>query len=128
MSDNTNVATKQTETGNRPELALLPPVDVIEDASGITLFADLPGVPKDKLTLQLEADSLSIEGEVALDMPKDMEASFAEVRLPRYRRVFTLSRELDSEKASAEFKNGVLKLRIPKAEHAQPRKIEIKVG
>lgn len=128
MSDNTNVATRQTETSNRPEPALLPPVDVIEDPSGITLIADLPGVPKDKLSLQLEADSLSIEGEVALNMPQDMEASFAEVRLPRYRRVFTLSKELDSEKASAEFKNGVLTLRIPKAEHAQPRKIEIKVA
>lgn len=128
MSDNTNVATSQTETGKRPEPALLPPIDVIEDATGITLFADLPGVPKDKLSLQIEADSLSIEGEVALNMPQDMEASLAEVRLPRYRRVFALSKELDSEKASAEFNNGVLKLRIPKAEHAQPRKIEIKVA
>jgi HSP20 family molecular chaperone IbpA len=107
---------------------LQPPVDVIEDAFGITLLADLPGVPKDKLNLQLEAGSLSIEGEVALDMPQGMEASHAEVRVPRYRRVFTLSNELDSEKATAEFKNGVLKLRIPKAEHAQPRKIDVKVA
>lgn len=128
MSDNTSVATKQTETSKRPEPALLPPIDVIEDATGITLFADLPGVPKEKLSLQLETDSLSIEGEVALNVPQDMEASLAEVRLPRYRRVFNLSKELDAEKAAAEFKNGVLKLRIPKAEHAQPRKIEIKVA
>jgi HSP20 family protein len=127
MSDNTNV-TKPTETTTRPESALLPLVDVIEDASGITLFADLPGVPKEKLHLHLEADSLSIEGEVELNVPQDMEASHAEVRLPRYRRVFTLSKEMDSEKATAEFKQGVLKLRIPKAEHAQPRKIEIKVA
>jgi HSP20 family protein len=110
------------------ETALLPPVDVIEDASGITLYADLPGVPKDKLSLQLESDSLTIEGEVALNTPEGMESSHAEVRLPRYRRTFTLSRELDSEKASAEFRNGVLTLRIPKAEHAQPRKIDIKVA
>lgn len=128
MSDNTNVSTRQTESSKRPEPALLPPIDVIEDATGITLFADLPGVPKEKLSLQIEVDSLSIEGEVALNMPQDMEASLAEVRLPRYRRVFNLSKELDAEKASAEFNNGVLKLRIPKAEHAQPRKIEIKVA
>jgi HSP20 family molecular chaperone IbpA len=108
--------------------ALLPPVNVIEDASGITLTADLPGVPKDKLSLQIEADSLIIEGEVVLDMPSGMEATHAEVALPRYRRVFTLSKELDSEKVAAEFNQGVLKLRIPKAEHAQPRKIEIKVA
>ncbi len=127
MSENTNV-TKKENSAARNEAALLPPVDVVEDASGITLYADLPGVPKDKLSLQLEADSLTIEGEVALDTPSGMESGHAEVRLPRYRRVFTLSRELDSEKASAEFKQGVLKLRIPKAEHAQPRKIDIKVS
>lgn len=127
MDTSTNV-TKKPDTPARPEAALLPAVDVIEDASGITLFADLPGVPKDKLNLQLEASSLTIEGELDLNLPEGMESSHAEVRLPRYRRVFNLSRELDSDKATAEFKNGVLKLRIPKAEHAQPRKIEVKVA
>lgn len=112
----------------RPELDLLPPVDVIEDSTGITLYADLPGVPKDKLNLRIEGDTLTIEGEVALDVPSGMEASHVEVNLPRYRRVFTLSQELDHEKVDAEFKHGVLRLRIPKAEHAQPRRIEIKVA
>jgi len=111
----------------RNDSALLPPVDVLEDASGITLYADLPGVPKDKLTLHVEAGTLTIEGDVILDMPEGMEVTHSEVNLPRYRRVFTLSQELDSEKVAAEFNQGVLKLRIPKAEHAQPRKIEIKV-
>lgn len=127
MKENTNVM-KRGDGNVRPEAALLPPVDVIEDASGITLLADLPGVAKEKLNLQLEADSLTIEGEVSLNTPEGMESGHAEVRLPRYRRVFTLSKELDSEKATAEFKNGVLKLRIPKAEHVQPRKIEVKVA
>jgi HSP20 family molecular chaperone IbpA len=127
MEQNNLTSNKQQQSA-RPEPALLPPVDVVEDASGITLFADLPGVPKDKLNLHLEADSLTIEGEVALPVLEGMESTHAEVRLPRYRRVFTLSKELDSEKAAAEFNNGVLKLRIPKAEHAQPRRIEIKVA
>jgi len=111
----------------RNDSALLPPVDVLEDASGITLYADLPGVPKDKLTLHVEAGTLTIEGDVILDMPEGMKVTHSEVNLPRYRRVFTLSQELDSEKVAAEFNHGVLKLRIPKAAHAQPRKIEIKV-
>ena len=126
MSD-TAAVTKTNETA-REEAALLPPTDVIEDAGGITLYADLPGVPKDKLTLHVEADTLTIEGELALDLPDGMESSHAEVGLPRYRRVFTLSRELDSGKVSAEFNQGVLKLRIPKVEHAQPRRIEIQVA
>lgn len=132
MNDNTKVAQKQQQAKQQetaaPDAALLPPVDVIEDASGITLYADLPGVPKDKLNLRLEADSLTIEGELGLDMPQEMAPTHAEVRLPRYRRTFTLSRELDSEKVSAQFQNGLLTLRIPKAAHAQPRKIQINVA
>lgn len=124
MTDKTQVAEARREEA----ATLLPAVDVIEDANGITLYADLPGVPKEKLNLQVEADSLTIEGEVALDLPEGMEATHAEVNLPRYRRVFGLSKELDAEKVSAEFKQGVLKLRIPKAEHAQPRRIEVQVA
>jgi HSP20 family protein len=126
MNDTTSVA---KQAANAPaEAALMPPVDVIEDANGITLYADLPGVPKEKLNLHVEADTLTIEGEVALAMPEGMEATHVEVALPRYRRVFTLSKELDAGKVGAEFAHGVLKLRIPKAEHAQPRKIQVAVG
>lgn len=115
----------QSERSRYSDASLTPPVDVIEDVNGITLYADLPGVSRENLALQLDADTLVIEGTVALDTPEAMESGHAEISLPRYRRVFTLSRELESEKASAEFRNGVLKLRIPKAAHAQPRKIEI---
>lgn len=124
MTDNSAV-TKQAAS-SRSDTALLPPVDVIEDTNGITLCADLPGVPKDRLGLQIEADTLTIEGEVTLTIPEGMESSHAEVSLPRYRRVFTLSKELDTKKVGAEFNQGVLKLRIPKAAHAQPRKIEVR--
>ena len=121
-------AATRNEAAQRSDAALMPPVDVIEDSTGITLRADLPGVPKDKLKLQVEAGTLTIEGEVSIPMPESMEATYAEVGVPRFRRVFTLSKELDSAKVSAEFKHGVLTLRIPKAEHAQPRRIDIKVS
>lgn len=110
------------------DAALLPPVDVIEDSTGIWLYADMPGVTKDKLHLQVDADTLTIEGELGLPLPEGMEASHTEVGLSRYRRMFTLSKELDTAKISAELANGVLKLRIPKAEHAQPRRIEVQVA
>ena len=116
------------EAAQRSDAALLPPVDVFEDSTGITLRTDLPGVPKDKLTLQVEAGTLTIEGEVSIPTPEVMQATYAEVDLPRFRRVFTLSKELDTAKVSAEFKHGVLSIRIPKAEHAQPRRIDISVS
>ena len=118
---------KKPETPAK-DASLMPPVDVIEDAGGITLYADLPGVPKDRLHIQVEADTLTLEGEIVLTVPEGMEATHAEVSLPRYKRVFTLSKELDADQVAAEFNQGVLKLRIPKAAHLQPRRVEIQVA
>ena len=105
--------------------AVLPAVDVFEDAAGITLLADLPGVPRDQLELKVEGDSLLIEGGVQTPTPEGLEAIYAEVRVPRYRRSFTLSRELDTARIEANLKDGVLTLRIPKQAHAQPRRIAV---
>jgi len=117
-----------TEQAAREQAAILPPVDVVEDASGITLYADLPGVPRERLNVHVDADVLAIEGEIAVEMPKELEATHIEVSLPRYRRVFSLSKELDAGRLSAELKHGVLTLRIPKAEHARPKRITVEVG
>lgn len=126
MSQN-NSTSKDQEVG-REDAALLPPVDVIEDAEGITLYADLPGVSKERLNVRVDADTLTIEGEVSLPSTQELEATHVEVPLPRYRRAFSLGAELNAEKVGAEFRYGVLKLRIPKAEHAKPRKIEVQVA
>jgi HSP20 family protein len=137
MNDKTDVRTTTANTsptaGGRDdsrgdERAMMPRVDVLEDDSGITLLADLPGVPKDKLELKVEGDTLWIEGVVAQALPERLEAVYAEVRVPRYRRAFTLSRELDSARIDANLKDGVLKLRIPKQAHAQPRRIAVQAG
>lgn len=125
MTDKQEV-TKAERPADTP--VLLPRVDVFEDSGGITLLADLAGVQKENLSLRVEADTLTIEGEIAPDTPEGMEAVYAEIRVPRYRRAFTLSSELDPGRIDAQYKDGVLTLRIPKHEHAQPRKIEVKVA
>jgi len=107
---------------------VVPRVDVLEDESGITLLADLPGVPRERLELKVEGDSLLIEGVLATPMPQQLQSVYAEVRVPRYRRTFTLSRELDAGRIEANLKDGVLNLRIPKREHARPRRIEVRAG
>lgn len=110
------------------EPAMLPRVDVLEDEGGITLLADLPGVPKDQLELRVEGERLEIEGRVLPATPERLQPVYAEVRLPRYRRAFTLSRELDTGRIEANLRDGVLTLRIPKHAHAQPRRIQVQVG
>ena len=135
MSNDTRVQpTSRSEPQQRGEprqadtRAMLPRVDVFEDDTGITLLADLPGVPKEHLELKVDGDALLIEGRVMPGTPDQLEPVYAEVRVPRYRRVFTLSRELDGSRIEAQLKDGVLRLRIPKQEHAQPRRVQVKVS
>ena len=130
MDNNTQTverAPQQDRAAKEREPALLPPVDVIEDGNGILLVADMPGVNKDQLHLRIDSDTLTIEGEVSLPPAQGLQAGHAEVQLPRYRRSFTLSKELDPSQIAATFVQGVLEVRIPKAPHAQPRRIEVTV-
>ena len=106
--------------------ALVPPVDIVEDGNGITLKADLPGVSKESLSIQVDGETLTVEGAVALGESKELRALYAEVRMARYRRSFALGRDLDTERIEASMKNGVLTLRVPKREQAKPRRIAVR--
>ncbi|NKI94897.1 Hsp20/alpha crystallin family protein [Rhizobacter sp. SG703] len=123
MAERTELTTATSAGAN--ERPVSPAVDIFEDAGGITLLADMPGVSKDRLDVKLDGDTLSVEGRVELDMPSDMRALWAEVSVPRFRRTFTLSRELDTGRIEANLKDGLLTLRVPKQAHAQPRRIEV---
>lgn len=132
MSDNKQVSTTSSVSSSsaerEPQRTVAPAVDVFEDAAGITLLADMPGVSKEELELKVDGESLLIEGRVQAATPDALEAVYAELRAPRYRRVFVLSRELDTARIDANLKDGVLTLRIPKQAHAQPRRIDVTQG
>lgn len=118
----------QANTERKPQTpVLVPRVDVFEDVGGITLIADMAGVPRERLELHVEGDTLRLEGEIASQAPDNMEVVYAEVQHSHYRRAFSLSPELDTSRIEAQFRDGVLNLRIPKHAHAQPRRIEVRV-
>jgi HSP20 family molecular chaperone IbpA len=116
------------QSASVPTPALLPAVDIVENDIGIVLTADMPGVSKDRLAVKVDGDTLVIEGEAEVQVPEKLELLHSEIRVPFFRRSFTLSRELDPGKIDASLKDGVLRLHIPKAEEARPRRIEIKVA
>jgi len=134
MASTQDVATRERETAaaqakaREEELALIPVVDIFEDAHGITVQAEMPGVSKDRLNVQADRNSLLIEGDAAIDMPEGMEALHADVRSTKYRRSFVLSGELATDQIEANLKDGVLTVRIPKRAEARPRKIEVRTG
>jgi HSP20 family protein len=107
---------------------MVPPVDVFEDEAGITVLADLPGVSRERLAVRIDGDSLLIEGTAEVKGPENLELLYGEAQPATYRREFTLSRELDAGRIEAQLKDGVLRLSIPKAEEAKPRRIDVRVG
>jgi len=110
------------------DFALVPAVDIFENAQGITVLADMPGVTKDRLNIQADRNGLLIEGEAVIDMPPQTEALYADVQSTKYRRSFVLSSELDAERIEASLKDGMLTVRIPKRAEFRPRKIDVNVG
>jgi HSP20 family protein len=132
MADKQEVAKRDSaeveHTDRAPGSVMLPPADVFEDAEGITLQLDMPGVAKDRLNLQANKNTLLIEGNARIEMPQGMEALYADVRSTLYRRSFVLSDELETEKTDASLKDGVLTVRIPKRAEVRPRRIEVRTG
>ncbi|CAB3898075.1 Hsp20/alpha crystallin family protein [Achromobacter animicus] len=106
----------------------VPAVDIYEDKEGITLLADLPGVSKERLHINVEADVLQIEGEAAVETPSDLRLVLGEMRAPLFRRSFRLGQEFDRAQISASLKQGLLTLRIPRVREAQPRQIPVVAG
>jgi len=131
MSETRDVSKQQAsreQDVKQQEPAILPAVDIFENASGITVQADMPGVSKDRLDVHIDSDTLSIEGRAEIPMPEGMDAMYADIRSTHYQRSFSLSRELDTERVEAGLKDGVLTLRIPKREEHRPRRIEVQTG
>ena len=123
-----NAATQQQRPQAQQQQHVVPPVDVFENDASITLLADLPGVTREQLQVRVDGDTLLLEATAAIKGPEQMELVYGEAQSPSYRRQFTLSRELDTGRIEAQLRDGVLRLTIPKAEEARPRKIQVQVG
>ncbi|RQS63555.1 Hsp20/alpha crystallin family protein [Burkholderia sp. Bp8963] len=135
MNDTTQLTQREQGAVTRDEregaarpVTVVPAVDIFEDSQGITLWADLPGVTKDKLEVNVHDSSLSIEAQAVVPTPQDLRLQYAEVRVPHFARTFTLSPDFDTSRIDASLKDGVMKLSIPRREEARPRRIEIKAS
>ena len=119
---------KQALTGaesTRPGPVFDPVVDIFETDSSITVLADLPGVRADGLTIDLRDNVLSIEGNVQAGEGENEQNLLREYETGSFRREFRLSNVIDQGKIEASLRDGVLRLTLPKAEAARPRKIEV---
>ncbi len=121
MTVNTNhpASREATRSGAR---YVAPPVDIIETEEGLTLLADVPGLEEQHLEISVDQGILTIEGQASFG---GGELLWREYTMDGYWRQFQLSDSFDAAKAKAEVSHGVLRLYLPKAEAAKPRKIAI---
>lgn len=105
-----------------------PAVDIYETAEDIVLQAELPGLSKDDIDIQVRENTLVLKGERRVDKEIKKESSLrVERAYGAFQRVFTLPNVVQADKIRAVFKDGVLKLNIPKAVEAKPKQIKIEV-
>lgn len=105
------------------EKYLKPAVNILEVEDSLVLTADMPGATKESLDINVEKGILTINAAASSDMPGH--AVYTEFELAPYYRQFQVPESLNNEKARAEYTNGVLTLRLAKAEAAKPRKIQV---
>lgn len=103
-----------------------PPVDIYEQGEQLMVVADLPGVDKNSVTVDVKDGVLTIQGSPSETAPGT--PIYKEFELVNYYRQFELAESVDIEKISADFQNGVLKLTLPKAERARTRKIDVRMN
>ncbi len=108
-----------------PGRYFVPYADIYETDDALAVVMEMPGVEKQDLDVGLENDVLRVNGRIHFSKYKDMEPVYAEYNVGHYARSFALSSTIDQEKISANLEDGVLTLTLPKAKHAQPRKIAI---
>lgn len=126
MSDKHEVISREESMPERThELPIVAPlVDIFENNDEILLYADMPGVPKDRINVHVDNGKLEISG--TRKMESSGSAIWGEFGNVEYRRMFSVPQSIDVAKVNAELKDGVLKLHLPKAEAAKPKVIEIR--
>jgi HSP20 family molecular chaperone IbpA len=105
---------------------LTPLVDIYENDDEILLHAEMPGVTKDDITVNIDNGNLALTG--VRSMSKGGAAEWEEFGEVEYQRVFSVPQTIDVNKVSAELKDGVLALHLPKSEAAKPKQIKISAG
>lgn len=117
---------RAAEPGRPAGPVFAPPIDIHDSPEGLTLEADLPGATEETMVVQLEDNVLSLSARIDSPAPEDARLIHQEYHVGDYHRSFILSDEVDRDRITAELKNGVLRVFLPRADRAKARRIEIK--
>ena len=103
----------------------MPVTDIFETAEALTVVLEMPGVDRNNLEASVEDDVVTIEGRIDFSKYEGMQPVYTEYNVGHYARSFEISDKIDQSKISAQMKDGVVTIVLPKAEQAKPRKIQV---
>ncbi len=115
---------KKTE-GTTPGRAFVPVTDIFETPEALTVVLEMPGVDRNSIEANGEDDIVTIEGRIDFSKYEGMQPVYTEYNVGHYARSFQISNKVDQSKISAQMKDGVVTIVLPKAEQAKPRKIQV---
>ena len=115
---------KKTE-GTIPARVFVPVTDIFETPEALTVVLEMPGVDRNSVEATVENDMVTIEGRINFTKYEGMQPVYTEYNVGHYARSFQVSGKIDHSKISAEMKDGVVTLVLPKGEQAKPRKIKV---
>lgn len=112
----------------KTERFIAPRIDMLRREDGLVLLVDMPGTTDKGIDLHVEKNVLTLTGRPETEALEGFEPAYKEYRARPYRRVFTMSEEVDIERIEASLKNGVLRLFFPVSETTKPKKIAVRQG
>jgi HSP20 family protein len=115
---------KKTE-GTTPGRTFVPVTDIFETPEALTVVLEMPGVDRNSIEANVEDDIVTIEGRIDFSKYEGMQPVYTEYNVGHYARSFQISNKVDQSKISAQMKDGVVTIVLPKAEQAKPRKIQV---
>ena len=102
-----------------------PPINIFQQEDNYVIVAEIPGIKRDEVSIEIQRNRVRLSGEKTIDYGKQASLHRRERQAGKFDRTFTTPFEIDSEKARAEYRDGVLALFLPRAEHEKPRTIKI---
>ena len=116
---------EQKTEGTTPGRAFVPVTDIFETPETLTVVLEMPGVDRNSIEASVEDDVVTIEGRIDFSKYEGMQPVYTEYNVGHYARSFQISNKVDQSKISAQMKDGVVTIVLPKAEQAKPRKIQV---
>ncbi|HET7886806.1 MAG TPA: Hsp20/alpha crystallin family protein [Bradyrhizobium sp.] len=111
--------------GTTPGRAFVPVTDIFETPEALTVVLEMPGVDRNSIEANVEDDIVTIEGRIDFAKYEGMQPVYTEYNVGHYARSFEISNKIDQSKISAQMKDGVVTIVLPKAAQAKPRKIQV---